>query len=250
MARLAIIGHGRLATALAHTFGDRVVVLAGRDDDVLRHDFDVLWIATTDAAIADVAEAIAPRRARWDGLTVVHSAGAIGPSVLEPFSQRGARTLALHPNVSLTGDEPVGPGTIWGVTPCDERSMTAADEILAGSDPRLVAVDEKRRVLYHAAATAAANFSLTLFAAAERLYAAAGVEATLARELVAAFARTSIERAESTGPRAALTGPIARGDDTVVVAQLRSIAREVPELSHLFAALADATRALLVTARR
>ena len=56
--------------------------------------------------------------------------------------------------------------------------------------------------------------------------------------------RASVENWAELGGRRALTGPVARGDETTVAAQRRSIAERAPELLALFDALVSATRAL------
>ena len=94
------------------------------------------------------------------------------------------------------------------------------------------------RVAYHAAAAMAANFLVALEAAAERLAATAGVTRAQLAPLVLA---TAAQWAEL-GPEAALTGPIARGDEEVVARHRAAIAERTPELLPLFDALAAQTR--------
>ena len=69
-------------------------------------------------------------------------------------------------------------------------------------------VDDADRAAYHAAASIASNFLVTLEDAAERLLATAGVD----REALVPLVRATVENWAAAGDRA-LTGPIARGDD-------------------------------------
>ena len=99
----------------------------------------------------------------------------------------------------------------------------------------VVHVAPEDRVAYHAAACVASNFLVTLEAAAERLGATAGVT----REMLAPMVRATVENWAELGPQRALTGPVARGDETTVAAHRETVAERVPELLALFDALTD-----------
>jgi predicted short-subunit dehydrogenase-like oxidoreductase (DUF2520 family) len=90
------------------------------------------------------------------------------------------------------------------------------------------------------AASIAANFLITVEAAAERIGATAG----LPRAALVPLVRAAVENWAAAGPRQALTGPIARGDEATVTRQRTVIAERTPDLLELFDALAAATRAL------
>jgi predicted short-subunit dehydrogenase-like oxidoreductase (DUF2520 family) len=64
------------------------------------------------------------------------------------------------------------------------------------------------------------------------LFAAAGVPFAAARPLVEAV----VGNAFDLGPRAALTGPVARGDRGTVAAQLQAVRAAAPEWAPAFAA--------------
>ena len=85
---------------------------------------------------------------------------------------------------------------------------------------RPVEIAEVDRPTYHAAASIASNFLITLEAAAERLAASVGVE----RELLVPLVRATVENWARVGPERALTGPVARGDEETVAAQRDAVA--------------------------
>ncbi len=103
---------------------------------------------------------------------------------------------------------------------------------------RPVVVAEADRAAYHAAASMASNFLVTLEAAAERLAETAGVD----RALLVPLVRATVENWGALGPEGALTGPVARGDEATVEAQRAAVAERTPELLELFDALVEATR--------
>ena len=102
------------------------------------------------------------------------------------------------------------------------------------------------RPLYHAAASVASNFLITLEASAEHLADLAGVN----RAMLGPLVRASVENWLEAGPERALTGPIARGDEATVTRQREAIADRAPESLDLFDALAAATRRLAQTGTR
>ena len=91
-------------------------------------------------------------------------------------------------------------------------------------------IEDEGRAAYHAAASIASNFLVTLEAAAERVAAGAGLEADEARALLAPLVRATVENWAEHGPERALTGPIARGDEATVARQRDAVAESAPEL--------------------
>src|SRR5206468_9139791 len=97
-----------------------------------------------------------------------------------------------------------------------------------GMDP--LEIRDEQRAAYHAAASIASNFLLTLEAAAESVAAGAGIGAEDARRLLGPLVRATVENWLDRGPEAALTGPVARGDERTVAAQRSAVAETSPDL--------------------
>jgi predicted short-subunit dehydrogenase-like oxidoreductase (DUF2520 family) len=227
---IAIVGCGRLGTALAGALretGHDVVGPLGRGADGAGADIALLCVP--DAAIAQAAAAIA------DGPLRGHCSGATGLDVLGP---RGG--FALHPLMTVTprGARFAGAGcAIAGSTPAAlDTARTIASDL--GMQPFEIADED--RALYHAAASVASNFLVTLEGAAERLAAAAGVP----RSALAPLVHATVDNWSAQGAEEALTGPIARGDEATVARQREAVAEHAADLLPLFDTLTDATRAL------
>jgi predicted short-subunit dehydrogenase-like oxidoreductase (DUF2520 family) len=120
------------------------------------------------------------------------------------------------------------------------RALVLADDLARTLGMRPVRVAPEDRALYHAAASMASNFLVTLEAAAERLAASAGVE----RSLLVPLVRATVANWAAVGPEDALTGPVARGDEDTVRRQRDAVAERAPDLLELFDALVAATRSL------
>jgi pantoate--beta-alanine ligase len=229
-ARLAIVGRGRLGTALAASLrraGIDVDGPLGRGADAT--GADAVLLCVPDGEIARAAELIAP------GRLVGHCSGASGLDLLSPHE-----AFSLHPLMTVTreGAEFAGAGAaVAGSTP---RALELGARLAKTLGMRAAVVDEADRTAYHAAASIASNFLITLEAAAERLAAGAGVPRTLLVPLV----RATVENWSELGPERALTGPVARGDEATVQAQRTAIRDRAAELLPLFDELTRATREL------
>jgi predicted short-subunit dehydrogenase-like oxidoreductase (DUF2520 family) len=105
-------------------------------------------------------------------------------------------------------------------------------------------IDEEGRAAYHAAASVASNFMVTLQSAAESIAAGAGLERAQARALLVPLLRRTVDNLAELGPERALTGPVARGDEMTILAQRRAVAEAAPQLLDLFDELVRHTRAL------
>jgi predicted short-subunit dehydrogenase-like oxidoreductase (DUF2520 family) len=229
---IAIVGRGRLGPALAAALdaaGHPVLGPLGRGADV--DGADVVLLCVPDAQIPAAARAVPAR----EGLIVGHCSGATGLDVLRPHEG-----LGLHPLMTVTGPGATLSGAGCAVAGTTLRALHVAEALAqsVGMTPFPVVDDD--RAAYHAAASIAANFLVTLEAAAERVAATAGVP----REALVPLVRAAVENWAALGPRDALTGPIARGDEVVVARQRMAIAARTPDLIGLFDALVAATRDL------
>ena len=169
------------------------------------------------------------------GPLVGHCSGATGLGALTPHE-----AFSLHPLMTVTaeGADFAGAGAaIAGTTP---RALGLAAELARALGMRPVEVAEADRAAYHAAASIASNFLVTLEAAAERVAGAAGVE----RELLVPLVRATVENWAALGPERALTGPVARGDEATIARQRAAVEDVAPDLVPLFDELVSATRAL------
>jgi predicted short-subunit dehydrogenase-like oxidoreductase (DUF2520 family) len=248
------VGAGRLGTALATALratGLEIDGPLGRGADPA--GAGAVLLCVPDREIAAAAAAVTP------GVPVGHCSGATGLDALA-----GHEAFGLHPLMTVphegealekaSGDRR-GRGPRAGMPDDGVPPFAGAGAAVAGSTPRALAVAhelaerlgmrattvaDEDRAAYHAAASIASNFLVTLEGGAERLAATAGVD----RALLAPLVRAAVENWASLGAERALTGPIARGDAATVARQRAAVLERAPELAPLFDALADATRVL------
>jgi predicted short-subunit dehydrogenase-like oxidoreductase (DUF2520 family) len=225
---ISVIGRGRMGTALARALdaGDPL----GRGSDGA--GADVVLLCVPDSEIAAAAALVAP------GRLVGHCSGA---TTLEPLGPHEA--FSLHPLMTVPSD-PARPDVFTGarcaVAASTPRALQTAHDLAGRLGMLAVEIDDADRAAYHAAASIASNFLVTLEGAAERLLATTGAE----RDLLVPLVRAAVENWAALGAERALTGPIARGDEATVARQREAVEERTPELLPLFDALADATRDL------
>jgi predicted short-subunit dehydrogenase-like oxidoreductase (DUF2520 family) len=227
---VAIIGRGRLGNALAAVLreaGYEVEGPLGRG--AAAQGVDAVLLCVPDSEIADAAAVVAP------GPLVGHCSGATGLDALFPHE-----AFSLHPLMSVTASGAAFAGAGAAIAGTSDRALAAAAELATALGMRTIEIAERDRPAYHAAASIASNFLITLEAAAERLASTTGVDRSLLVPLVAA----TIENWAELGPERALTGPVARGDEATIARQREAIAERTPDLLPLFDALVQATRAL------
>jgi predicted short-subunit dehydrogenase-like oxidoreductase (DUF2520 family) len=230
--RVAVIGDGRVGNALAAALRDAGLHVDGPLGRGATADgADIALLCVPDREISTAAAPIAP------GVLVGHCSGA---STLAPLA--GHEAFALHPLMTITGAGAPLRGAGAAIAASTPRARQAAQALADALGLHAVVIDDDDRAAYHAAASIASNFLVTLEGAAEELLATTGAD----RALLVALVRATVDNWAADGARAALTGPIARGDEATVARQRDAVAQRTPHLLELFDALAAATRSLAV----
>jgi predicted short-subunit dehydrogenase-like oxidoreductase (DUF2520 family) len=225
--RCAVVGAGRAGSALARRLSEAGYAVTGPlGRGAAPAEADVVLLAVPDAEIRRAAELVPP------GPLVGHLSGATGLGVLA-----GHEGFGLHPLMTIPGPDAVLAGAGAAVAGTTPRALLAATRIAEDLGLRPFTVEDGDRTAYHAAASIASNFLVALEEAAARLGATAGLD----RAALAPLVRATVENWAARGP-AALTGPIARGDEETVARQRAAVAERTPELLPLWDALAEQTR--------
>jgi predicted short-subunit dehydrogenase-like oxidoreductase (DUF2520 family) len=241
----ALVGPGRAGTAVAVALaarGWRPVAVAGRTVDATStqrlaarlgvravevaeagRDADVVIVATPDSAIAGAAYTLAP--SLRTGALVVHLSGASTLHELDGalLARPGVEVGSLHPLQSLPSAED-GARRLAGSW-CAIDGSPRVERIALTLGMRPFRVDAADRVRYHAAACVASNHLVALLGQVERLSAEAGVPFEAFLPLI----RGTLDNVTALGPAAALTGPVARGDDETVARHLDSLTADERE---------------------
>jgi predicted short-subunit dehydrogenase-like oxidoreductase (DUF2520 family) len=213
-----LIGRGRVGAAVAARLEERGVEL--REDGA-----ELVLLCVPDVLIRDLARGLTPGRG-W----IAHVSGGTPLAALDPHERR----FGLHPLQTFTrarGPEQLD-GAFAAVTAETDEAGEHGFELarLLGLKPFELA--DEARPLYHAGASIASNYLVTLHRVASDLFRAAGAPPEALEPLM----RRTIENGFE------LTGPIERGDWTTVEAHREAIRATRPDLEPLYDVLAEATR--------
>jgi predicted short-subunit dehydrogenase-like oxidoreductase (DUF2520 family) len=263
--QIAIVGAGAVAQALGRLMvaaGEPVAAVAARNraraeeaarfigvsgrpidvvalDEVPRVATHVL-IAVSDQGIEPVAAALASAGLE-DGVAV-HTCGARGADALSALASHGVACGMVHPLQTVMSRDQgiIGLPAAWfGL--CGDRAAVAWGEQIAesvtGGRGRALYIRPDRLSYYHAGAVMGSNAVMAVLDVALILIEHAGVSPDDARHGIAPLARTSLDNALISGPQAALTGPVARGDAATVAAHADALRHVDPAVRGLYLAV-------------
>ena len=246
---IAFIGAGRVAGMLARAFADLgypVPAVASRSPESAQRvaslvpgcravspqdaadAAEVVFITTSDGAVADVAASVAWRA----GQGVVHCSGALTCEPLGPARDAGANVGSWHPFQTFGGETTLA-GVTFGIEA--EGELLAFLERLAsevGGYP--LRVPAEARALYHAASVFSCGYLTTLLGEARTLWTRAGLPPEQAFQAITRIASSTLANIERFGAETALTGPTSRGDAGTVRLHLDSVRDVAPELLPLY----------------
>jgi predicted short-subunit dehydrogenase-like oxidoreductase (DUF2520 family) len=267
---LAIVGPGRVGRALGGRLresGWRVDVVAARTAASAKRGVrligagratagipptlagaSVILLTVPDDAIASVAAELA-HAAREDlrGKIVLHTSGALDSSILAPLELCGAATGSIHPLQSFSGvSVPPLEGRVFAIEG-DEAAIRAARRIARSVGGVPVGICASRKPLYHAACGFAAGLCLALEEGGARLLMTAGLKRREGVRALVSLTRQVLDNYERLGPQKAWTGPLARGDFSVVAAHEKALAELQPEYLNAYQAMSRLAACVLAS---
>src|SRR5215475_5218585 len=194
-----------------------------------------ILIAVPDSAIRDIAEELARISAEeWKGKTVLHTSGALASNVLEPLRHFGASVGSLHPLQTFSGiGVPPLEGRVFAIEG-DPGALKFARQIVRALGGYVLQLPVSGKAAYHAAASMAAGQVLTVLEAATNTMMSIGVKRRNAIRALLPLTRQVLDNFERVGARATWTGPLARGDYSVIAAHLDALRGRPAEFSRAY----------------
>lgn len=189
---------------------------------------DITLITTTDDAIEPTCEALVRAGAIQPKSLVIHCSGALRNGVLSSARAQGATILSAHPLKNFASPELAVESfentycTLEGDLAAIEQARPYFEQI----GGRVIRVPEGKKTLYHAAAVLACSGLTALIDASTRLCEACEISPDDAMEMLIPFLQETLDNNRALGPKAALTGPAARGDIDVIRKHIEAIGEE------------------------
>ena len=248
---IAIIGAGRLGTALARRLSDagyKVSKLNSRGRlRVSQLRTDVIWFCVPDVEIAAVARTFS--KLEWEGKFAFHSSGVLTSDVLAPLRRAGASVASVHPLMTFVkGSVPWLAGVPFAIEG-DPSAVRVARAIVLNLGGRPVGISKRDKVAYHTFATMICPLLVSLLAASEKAAALARIPRPEARRRMLPIIRQTVRNYEKLGAAGAFSGPVVRGDTATIRAHLTVLTR-VPVAKRVYAGLAQAALKFLPNRNR
>ena len=173
------------------------------------------------------SRALAGSLRMYSGQAMIHTSGALGAEVLAPAMAAGTQIGAFHPLVAFADTERAVAalhGATVAIEGDDQLAAMLADMAEAiGATPVRLAPGSK--AAYHAAAVLAAGGFIALLDAIAELGRVAGLDEAGSLAIYGPLIEGTLGNARALGIRAALTGPMTRGDVGTLEAHLATLAR-------------------------
>ncbi len=257
--KFSIIGCGRVGTHLAvflekngflpAAFSSRTLESAGRTLEAVGKGVvvaapedaakmaDIVFLTTPDMDIQSVCETIAAKGGFSRNQMVFHLSGALGSDILSSAKKARAATGSIHPLQAFVPYQKGQDSPFTGIHMAiegDEMAVFRGQEIVTALGATPFVMPSSAKILYHAAAVTASNYLVTLVHASLQMMQKTGLDGFQAYNLLEPLIQGSLENIKTKGTVKGLTGPISRGDFSIVEGHLRNMEEQLPEFVGLY----------------
>ena len=200
------------------------------------HPAEVWMISTPDRGIAAAAADLVAAGLMRPGDVVFHCSGSMASAELGAARRAGAHVASVHP-LKTFADARDAVRTFAG-TYCAAEGDDAALDVLVPAFERIGGrvsrIDPAFKTIYHAASVVVCNYLVALMETGLRCYEKAGLARDTATAMIEPIVRETLENVLELGADKALTGPIARGDDSVVRGHLKAFDAWDPRVAAIY----------------
>ena len=261
MSDISLIGAGKLGTNLGYALmrkGHRIAAISDQSRPSAQESQQFFgqgkvfddnrsaarygqWVvlAVPDDAIESVAEELAGSPEKWQEKFVFHCSGLLTTESLDSLEKKGALVASLHPVQSFSQKKPdpkAFEGIFFGLEGKKE-ALDLAIGITRQLGGKFFILEAQNKPLYHLACSMASNFLATLLDTATGLLSRAGLDDSMASQILMPLVQGTLQNVNKFDAGSALTGPVARGDEKSLKKHLEAL-HEFPELRDLYATMA------------
>ncbi len=200
---------------------------------------DVVMISVPDDAIETCCRQLSGAGVLARGTIVFHCSGALPSGVLEPARSQGALVASVHPVKSFA--DPAAAVETFAGTFCalegDPEACRFLEDALHRCGAFTCPVEPEQKMIHHAATVIVCNYLVALMEVGLRCFEHAGVPRETALRVMQPLVAGTVANVFELGPVRALTGPIARGDSSLVARQSEALGRWDETIRQLYKAL-------------
>lgn len=208
---------------------------------------DITLITSTDDTTESICQKLLDKNKIKPDSIVLHCSGALGSNILTPAKEVGAWIASLHPLKSIADSEQAA-NTFAG-TYCtlegDEKALLVLRNWVQQWGAHAVSILPEQKMQYHAASVLSCAGLTTLFGTAVELYQDCGMSEQEAQAMLGPFMQETLDNNKKLGAAKALTGPVARGDEKVIVKHQGVLAKYDGRVEKLYTAMTALAKKLI-----
>ncbi len=185
----------------------------------------MVFVTVPDDSVVNVAAELAGSDHDWTGVCFFHCSGLLASTALKSLGNQGAHIASLHPVQSFaekSGEGTIFEGIYFGLEGTPE-ALESAEKLVKNLGGRSIHLSPEEKPLYHAACSMASNLLVPLLYQAAELLPRAGMPGSKKTEILLPLIQGTLQNVKKFDTSAALTGPIARGDEKSVQLHLRAL---------------------------
>jgi predicted short-subunit dehydrogenase-like oxidoreductase (DUF2520 family) len=196
----------------------------------------IILLAVPDDHIHNLASKLQDSCPLSEQTTLIHFSGLHSAEIMRQKTSP-AKLLSLHPLLPFADRQKAFENL--QLCPCaieanSFQTLALARELVTAIGGYSFTLDRKVKPLYHAAASIASNYLVTLLATARDLLVSCGIEPEEAIPMLLPLVQTSLDNVKDLGPEQGLSGPIVRGDIGTISEHIKALEKGAPELLQLY----------------
>jgi predicted short-subunit dehydrogenase-like oxidoreductase (DUF2520 family) len=188
---------------------------------------DLTLLTVPDDVIDTVAQSL--KCDDWVGKGVIHTSGVHDSGVLSSVAENGAQTGSLHPAFAFadveTSIEKL-PGATFAVETSNQQLRRWLCGMVKALDGKVIEIPPGGKATYHAALSIASNYTVILYAVAERLLMQLGADRGVVDSALNMLLASTVDNLQAKGIPQALTGPLARADLGTINAHVDALGQD------------------------
>lgn len=262
--KIGFIGAGKVGTSLGHYFSKNDLDLSGyfsrssssselaseftgseifEDLSSLLKESSIVFITTGDDQISGIVDQLYQSGCLTENHTVIHTSGALSTDLFESLRGTKCGLCSLHPIMSFSDIKTAAKNLSETVFTLEgnEKGLDDIESILQITNNPYFIINKDHKVLYHAAACILSNYLVTLIDSGFELLKTTGIPEDQISKAFLPLIKATIGNIEKSGPVAALTGPLVRGDENTIATHIKSIKSQTPDYLDLYQTMGLAT---------
>lgn len=187
---------------------------------------DITMLTPPDHQILNVSQALSENNHLKAGSIVFHCSGTLSSEVLFSLKNKGCFTASIHPLHSFA--DPKISIEKYSGTYCtvegDEQALNILCPLFENIGALVHHILPHKKALYHIGSIFASNYLVTLAEQASACFQEAGIEESLALEMILELMKNTLRNLENSKSfQNTLSGPIKRGDASLIQTHMNTL---------------------------